>query len=72
MTAFLLLSGFQPFLQAPEVEFLGMNHVGAFLLGSAVEYDVRTPYLDSPRCSKAFVRSFNAFNGPLAFIAVTA
>lgn len=37
------------------VEFLGMNHTGAFLLGSSLEYDPR---------------GFNIFNGPLAFIAV--
>lgn len=36
------------------VEFLGMNHVGAFLLGSAVTYGSS---------------NFNVFNGPLAFIA---
>lgn len=37
------------------VEFLGMNHTAAFLIGNSVEYDPR---------------SFNTFNGPLAFIAV--
>jgi len=36
------------------VEYIGMQHVGAFLLGSAVIYRAE---------------SFNVFNGPLAFIA---
>lgn len=26
----------------PEVEFVGMNHIGAFLFGKSVDYDPRT------------------------------
>jgi len=37
------------------VEFVGMNHIGAFLFGKSVDYDPR---------------NFNVFNGPLAFVAV--
>ena len=28
--------------QIPEVEFVGMNHIGAFLFGKSVDYDPRT------------------------------